>query len=77
MITYSERVAAALRAEMAGRIPRLTGVQLADALGCSQQSASDRMVGRVPLSLDELATVCDWLGVDQAEFLAKAAGVAA
>ena len=41
-----------------------TGVQLAEVLHCSQQSASRRLNGGQGFDLDELPLIADWLGVD-------------
>lgn len=56
-----------LRAEMARQ--KLTGVDLADLLKCSQQSASRRITGAQGLDLDELPVVADWLGTSIAALL--------
>ena len=59
--TLRTAVAGELRAEMARQ--RKTGVDLAHVLNCSQQSASRRMTGATPLTLDDIAAISDWLGI--------------
>lgn len=59
--SLSQIVAGNLRAEMARQ--KLSGVDLAALLKCSQQSASRRVTGAQALDLDELARVAEWLGV--------------
>lgn len=48
---------------------RRTGVELADVLKCSQQSASRRLNGGQGLDLDELPVIAAWLGIDVFELL--------
>ena len=63
-------MAAEIRAEMARQ--RLTGVELARLLQCSQQSASRRLTGEVGIDLDELAVIADWLGADLPSLVQRA-----
>lgn len=60
--SLSEVVAGNLRAEMARQ--KLSGVDLAALLKCSQQSASRRVTGAQAIDLDELPLIADWLGVN-------------
>ena len=66
-IPLRERIAAELRAEMARQ--QRTGVQLAQVLKCSQQTASRRMIDGRGLDLDELPLIAEWLGVDVMQLL--------
>lgn len=66
-INLRQRVAAELRAEMARQ--KRTGVDLAAALKCSQQSASRRLNGGQGLDLDELPVIAEWLGIDVMDLL--------
>jgi antitoxin component HigA of HigAB toxin-antitoxin module len=64
--TLSRQVAAEVRAHLARR--GLKGVDLAACLECSQQSASDRLNGRVKFTLDELDRIATWVGVSPTDF---------
>jgi transcriptional regulator with XRE-family HTH domain len=75
VLTLRDQVAAELRAEMARQ--RKTGVGLASLLKCSQQSASRRLNGEVPIDFDELAKIADWLGISAPDLIARAQGSAA
>ena len=50
---------------------RLTGTDLASCLQISQQSASDRLTGKVRVSLDEVAEIATWLGVDVVDLVRR------
>ena len=63
----SRSVSANIRAEMARR--GLTQGVLAEALGLSRPSISNRFRGVVPWTVDELAIVADGLGIDPADLL--------
>ena len=63
----SSRVAANVRAELARR--RLTGSDLAKAIGLTQGSLSRRTTGVQPFSIDELHDVADFLGVSVVDLL--------
>ena len=67
-------VAAEIRAEMARQ--RRTGRDLASVLQISQQSASRRMNGETDMSLDEIATVSDWLGLSPTALFERASAQA-
>jgi BetR domain. len=60
--------AGALRAEMARQ--HKTSQDLADVLSISQSSASRRMNGQVPIDLDEVYLVAQWLDVPLSTLLA-------
>lgn len=66
----AEHVVGEVRAHMARK--RLTGVELAECLNVSQQSASDRLTGKVRMSLDETYLVAQWLEVDVADLFPRA-----
>lgn len=62
MSSHAERVAAAVRSELARqRIPQAT---IAARLGISQAAVSRRLSGAVPFDVSELAAVADVLGAD-------------
>lgn len=46
-----------------------TGVELAQVIGRSQQVASDRMLGKTAVDLDELPLIADWLGIELTQLL--------
>lgn len=64
---YARLVAEEVRGIAAKK--RITGIQLAEAVGVSQQSMSRRMTGSLPFSIDELAEVARVLQVDVADLL--------
>ncbi|MFJ9313762.1 hypothetical protein ACIRN4_06175 [Pimelobacter simplex] len=66
--TFRQRVAAEVRAEMARQ--KKTGVELAEVLRCSQQSASRRVVNGKGLDLDDLPLIADWLGISVVDLVA-------
>lgn len=67
-ITHSERVAGAVRAEMARR--RVTQGQLAAHLGLSQVAVSRRVLGQTPFDVDELFAAAEFLNVPVTVLLA-------
>lgn len=68
--TWAERVAAAIRAEMAWQ--RRTGVDLAKHLGVAQPTISKRLTGAAPFDLAEVERIAEWLRMTPAELLARA-----
>lgn len=60
--TYSEKVIAELRAEMARQ--RLTQRRLAAKVGWSQQLLSTRLTGDVQMTVEELGKLADALGIE-------------
>ena len=65
-----ERVAAAVRAEMARY--GITQVRLGQVLGITQQSVSRKRSGRTPYTIDELELVAPLFGMTADELLAAA-----
>jgi len=61
-----------IRAEMARK--RKTQAGLAAVLGIAQSGASDRLRGIVPITVNELYVIADWLGVSPATFLVDPSG---
>jgi transcriptional regulator with XRE-family HTH domain len=68
--TWSARVAAAIRAEMASQ--QRTGEALADILGVAEPTVATRLNGETPFDLVEIERVAAWLGVAPSELLARA-----
>lgn len=68
--TWAQRVAAAVRAEMAWQ--RRTGVELARHLGVAQPTISKRLTGETAFDLRELEEVASWLGVSPTELASRA-----
>jgi transcriptional regulator with XRE-family HTH domain len=66
-IPASAIVADNVRAEAARA--RFTQGRIAELLGVSQQAVSDRMKGRTPFTVDELALLADEFGVPLTRFL--------
>ncbi|WP_336791812.1 helix-turn-helix transcriptional regulator [Gordonia malaquae] len=60
-------VCSAVRAEMARR--RKTQADLAPVLGVTRQAVSRRLTGDVPLTVDELAAIADFLDVPVTQLL--------
>lgn len=58
-----------IRGEMARRRRKQT--ELAAVLGISQSGASNRMSGKVPLTVNELYSIAEWLDVDVTVLLAR------
>lgn len=50
-----------------------TQADLAATLGLSQGQVSQRLHGRIVWSVDEVAKIADWLGVDPANLIGHAA----
>ena len=71
METFSEQVGANIRAELARQ--RKTQAQLADVWGLNQASVSKRMAGTVPVDVNEVAKVADWLGVPMSRLMGETA----
>jgi transcriptional regulator with XRE-family HTH domain len=67
--TWSERVAAQVRAEM--KLRRLTVGGLAGILGVARQTASRRLRGETAFDLAELEQIAAWLGMSASELLAQ------
>ncbi|MGV9742809.1 helix-turn-helix domain-containing protein [Nocardia farcinica] len=63
--TYSQRVAAEIRAEMARKGKTIAA--LAEVIGRTEPTARSRYHGRSPFNFDELMAVCRWLGVTLAQ----------
>lgn len=63
----SERVAAEIRAEIARQ--GMTRAAVAVRLGWTEQRLSSRMTGKVALTVGELTTIADALGVPVTQFL--------
>lgn len=59
--TYTERVAASVRAEMARK--QITQTQVAESLGLAQSAVSRRLNGHTEFTGDELGRVAELLGV--------------
>jgi transcriptional regulator with XRE-family HTH domain len=72
--TANQRVAANLRAEVARQ--RISQTTLGERLGLSQAGVSRRLLGQVPIAVDELAAFAEVLGV-QPETMLGAPVVAA
>jgi len=66
-LSYNESVTAEIRAELGRR--RLSGRQLAAALGWSANYLSRRMTGAVPWSTHEIEDIALALGVSLAELV--------
>jgi transcriptional regulator with XRE-family HTH domain len=65
--TVGERTAANLRAELARR--KLSGRDLAKACRWSSTTAWRRLTGEVPMTVDELAAVAEWLAIPVNELM--------
>ena len=68
--TWSARVAAEIRAEMAAQ--HRTGEALARVLGVTEPTIGSRLDGEIPFDLVELERVADWLGLAPSELVARA-----
>lgn len=68
----TQRVAANLRAEIARQ--RISQTTLAEHLGLSQGGVSRRLLGQVPIDVDELDQFAEVLGVSARDLLGEAAG---
>lgn len=69
------RLLAEVRAEMARQDKRQAW--LADRLGVTQPTVQRRLSGRSPMTLPELLSICDALGVSLATLASRAEQVAA
>lgn len=69
--TINDAVAAELRAELARQ--RRTQADLAGVLNLSQPALSRRLLGQVPMSLDELTLIAAFLNVPVTRFLTEGA----
>jgi transcriptional regulator with XRE-family HTH domain len=65
--TTAEITAGAVRAELARR--RISGRDLATALGWSPSTTARRLNGQYPLNVDELAAIAEHIGVPVGIFL--------
>jgi hypothetical protein len=70
--TWSARVAAVVRAEMASQ--RVSEADLAHVIGVTEPTAVARLTGRTPFDLVEIERVSGWLGLAPSELLARADG---
>jgi transcriptional regulator with XRE-family HTH domain len=68
--SWSARVAAAIRAEMASQ--RRSGAALARELGVAEPTVTARLDGEIPFDLVELERVAGWLGLTPSELVARA-----
>ena len=68
-MNYTETVAANIRASMARGGYRIA--DLAKVIGKTANSASSKYNGRAPITVEEIGTISEWLGVPVAEFFAK------
>jgi len=64
----TEVVAAEVRAAMARQ--RVSGSKLAGRLGIAQQSLSARLIGRVAITIDDLADIAEALDVELSSLVA-------
>lgn len=69
-ISYSESVAAEIRAEIARQ--RRTQADVAEAIGWTQQYLSRRLTAQHPFSTDDIEAVARVLGVPLSKFVAVA-----
>ena len=68
--SWSTRVAAAIRAEMASQ--RRTSEALARELGVTEPTVAARLDGQIPFDLVELERVAGWLDLSPSELVARA-----
>ncbi len=68
--TWSARVAAAVRAEMAAQ--QRSAPSLAELLGVTVATVAQRLDGTTPFDLVEIEHVAAWLGISPSELLARA-----
>lgn len=66
-----QKAAIEIRAEMARQ--RKTQVQLVSSLGRNADWWSKRLLGKQPMSVDDLLALTTWLGMDPAELLPRVA----
>lgn len=70
----AKAVTAEIRAEMARQSPQITGIGLAGQIGVSQNYLAKRLRDEAPLNLDDIAAICDALGVPFSELMHRALG---
>ena len=70
----ADAVSAEVRAEMARHNPPITGLALAREIGTSQNYLAKRLRNEAPLNLEDLASICDALGVPFSELMHRALG---
>jgi antitoxin component HigA of HigAB toxin-antitoxin module len=70
--TATQRAATEIRGLMGAR--KLTAADLAPKLGVSRDTAARRINGDVDITVNELETIAEWLGVPAVRILAPAAG---
>ena len=68
--TWSDRVAAVVRAEMAAQQRPVAA--LAEVLGVTAPTAHKRLDGEMPFDLVEVERIADWLEITPSELLARA-----
>jgi hypothetical protein len=68
--TWSGRVLAAIRAEMASQ--HRTSTALADVLGVTEPTVATRLDGETTFDLVEIERVAGWLGLSPSELVARA-----
>jgi hypothetical protein len=68
--TWSARVVAAIRAEMASQ--QRTASALAHLLGVTEPTVATRLAGETTFDLVEIERVAGWLGLSPTELLARA-----
>lgn len=71
METFSEKVAANIRAELARQ--KKTQAQLAEVWGINAASVSKRMSGAVPVDVNEVQMAAGWLGVPLSRLMGESA----
>ena len=71
METFSEQVAANIRAELARQ--KKTQAQLAEVWGINAASVSKRMSGAVPVDVNEVQMAAGWLGVPLSRLMGESA----
>jgi transcriptional regulator with XRE-family HTH domain len=69
-----ERIASGVRAEVARY--RKQQSEVAEVLGMTQQSVSDRLLGKIGFRAEELAVLAEWLGIPVTRFLTEPERVA-
>ncbi len=70
--TATQRAATEIRGLMGAR--KVNAADLAPLLGVSRDTAARRINGDVDISLNELETIADWLGVSACRIIAPGAG---
>jgi transcriptional regulator with XRE-family HTH domain len=72
VLEFVDALAAEVRATLAGHTPRRTAKELADHLGLSQQSVSNKLNGKSAFTLTEFHYACEWLGVSATDLMRRA-----